>query len=185
MAKARCKAKTKAGKACKSPPIRGTDFCLSHSPAKARESVGFIANNGKQGRPRLPTPTEIARKLIEDNVAAILRPHFRTLGYDVQIADQELKLVELADGGAKLYGESKEGDINVSSHEDLGAMIAAAEKLLDRVYGRPKQATEITGAGGGPIQTQELIPSDADWHTQVARVLDEAEAIASTNGKPS
>ena len=55
-------------------------------------------------------------------------------------------------------------------------MIAAAEKLLDRVYGRPKQATEISGPAGGPIETRELVPSDADFHTQVAEVLAEAEA---------
>jgi len=34
--------------------------------------------------------------------------------------------------------------------------MAAADKLLDRIYGRPKQATEITGAGGGPLTFADL-----------------------------
>jgi hypothetical protein len=141
MAKRRCTQKTKAGKRCRAWPLHGSDVCMAHSDEKTRESVGFIAANGKAGRPRLPTPTEVARRLIEDNIAAVLRPHFRTLGYEVEIANQELRLAESAAGGAKVYGESREGEIKVSSYDDLGAMIAAAEKLLDRVYGRPTQHT--------------------------------------------
>lgn len=181
----KCKATTKKGEPCKSPPIKGTDRCLSHSSAKARESVGFVADNGKAGRKPLPKPTDVARQLIERHIEVTLAPHFRTLGYEItRNDDDELDIVASDGGGAKLYGESKEGYIEVSSHDDLGAMIAAAEKLLDRIYGRPKQATEITGADGGPVQTQELIPSDASWHEQVAGVLDEAEALtaSSSNG---
>jgi hypothetical protein len=42
---------------------------------------------------------------------------------------------------------------------------------------RENHRVEHTGPDGGPIQTQELIPSDAEWHHQVAEVLEEAEAI--------
>jgi hypothetical protein len=76
---------------------------------------------------------------------AIQRPYWRTLGYDVKIGDNgDPELVELPEGGAKLFGESKDGDICVSDADDLGAMIAAAEKLQDRVYGRPRQRNEVT-----------------------------------------
>jgi hypothetical protein len=159
MAKARCKEKTKAGKRCKSPPLKGKDYCLSHAPADTRDSVGFVAANGKGGRPKLPTPTEIARDLIEKNIEIVLRPHFRVLGYDVEATKDGLALVPLEGGGAKLYGESREGVVTASEYEDLGAHMAAADKLLDRIYGRPKQATEITGADGGPVTFADLAAS--------------------------
>jgi hypothetical protein len=87
--------------------------------------------------------------LVEENVAAILRPHFKALG--LRLNDDGS--VEQLERGAILTGESKDGEVRASLIEDLGAQIAAAEKLLDRVYGRPKQATEISGPDGGPLTT--------------------------------
>lgn len=156
MAKRKCKGTTKAGKACKAAPLSDKDFCLAHADAKTRESAGFVAVNGKAGRKPLPTPTEVARKLIEDNIAIILRPHFRALGFDVEVGEAGIGLVPLDGGGAKLYGESREGIVQASPYEDLGAQIAAADKLLDRIYGRARQATEITGANGGPVTFADL-----------------------------
>lgn len=72
----------------------------------------------------------------------ILRPHFAVLGHDVEVGEEGIALVPLEGGGAKLFGESREGVIKMSSYPDLGAQIAAADKLLDRVYGRPKQVSE-------------------------------------------
>lgn len=151
-----CKGTTKAGKPCGANPLKpGTviqgvavsgDWCWTHDedlPASAkldrtrtREQMG--------GRPKKPTPTEIERRLIEENVVAWQRPYWRTLGYDLVAGEDGPYLVEIKGGGAKLFGESKDGYINVSSHDDLGAMIAASEKLRDRVYGRPKQSSEVT-----------------------------------------
>jgi hypothetical protein len=37
-----------------------------------------------------------------------------------------------------------------------GLQPAAAEKLLDRLEGKPRQAVEMSGKGGGPIQTQQV-----------------------------
>ena len=139
-----CTATTRAGKPCKSPPIKGTDRCLSHSPAKARESVGFVARNGKAGRKPLPRPTDVARELIEQHVLTVLAPHFRTLGYDITLQGDGLHLVERERGGAKVHA-TYEGSVYVSEHDDLGAMIAAAEKLLDRIYGKPRQDVNLGG----------------------------------------
>lgn len=36
------------------------------------------------------------------------------------------------------------------------ARVAAATALLDRGYGRPPQAVEISGTNGGPVQTMDL-----------------------------
>ena len=37
------------------------------------------------------------------------------------------------------------------------AQLAAANALLDRGYGRPAQAVEMSGKDGGPIQTGEAV----------------------------
>jgi hypothetical protein len=123
------------------PDLTGTDRFGSPAQAKAAGELG--------GRPALPKPTDVARRLVEENVAAILRPHFKALG----LLLQDDGTVTPLERGAVLTGESKEGVVKASDIEDLAGQMAAAEKLLDRVYGRPKQATEISGPEGGPITT--------------------------------
>lgn len=177
MSKRRCKAKKKNGKPCANSPVRGKDRCIGHLPRKQKEALGFGGPQPGSGRPSLPSPTEVARKLIEENIAVILRPHFRALGYDVETGAEGLVLVPLDRGGAKLYGESRDGVVRGSEFDDLGAQMAAADKLLDRIYGRPKQATEVSGPDGGAIPMGGEVPTDADFHTDVAKILAEAGAV--------
>jgi hypothetical protein len=40
--------------------------------------------------------------------------------------------------------------------EFQGLQLAAAEKLLDRLEGKPRQAVQLGGKNGGPIQTQQV-----------------------------
>lgn len=178
-AKRNCKAKTKKGKACGAAPLKpGTvldgvsvsgDYCRQHDP-KLPDSARIGGAQEGAGRPRLPKPTEIMRRLVEEHVEVVLAPHFRTLGYDVERDKKsgELQIVAAPNGGAKIFGESKEGAINFTDVDDLGAHIAAAEKLLDRIYGRPKQATELTGAEGGPV---ELVPVSREKARAVGEIL--------------
>lgn len=168
-----CTGTTKKGQPCKAAPLKGTTNCLAHSDQETRESTRFGGAQPNAGRPPMPKPTEIMRRLLEQNAVAALRPYWRTLGFDVEIGPDGPRLVELADGGAKLYGTSKDGDVNVSRHDDLGAMMAAAEKLFDRVYGRPKQQTEITGDGGGPVEivTPVTRPGQENLVALMTRVL--------------
>jgi hypothetical protein len=106
--------------------------------------VGFTAEAGvKGGRPRLSRPTEVAQRLIESNELALQRPYWRALGYDVKLGTDGPYLVELEDGGAKLRGTSRDGRVTLSPHEDLEAMQRAAERLQDRVYGRPRQGHRV------------------------------------------
>jgi hypothetical protein len=126
------------------------------------------------GRPRQQRPSEVAQRLIEDNVAVVLGPHFRALGFDVVQAEEGLALTPIAEGGAKLHGTSKDGLVRASEHDDIGAQIAASEKLQDRIYGRPKQSQEISGPEGGPVRTLPMEPPDPDG-TRSAKV---AEIIA-------
>lgn len=149
-----CKALTRKGKACQAPPLKGKDLCSAHDPeTPALTRFGSLtqarAAGRLGGRPRLPKPVDVARRLIEENVTVVLRPHFLTLGLELH-ADGSVTELE---SGAVMYGESKDGEIVASSYEDLGAQIAAAEKLLDRVYGRPKVTTEISGTDAVPVAT--------------------------------
>lgn len=118
----------------------------------------------------MPKTTEILRELVEENALALVRPHFLVLGYDVVIEDGRPVLVQLENGGAKLYGTSKEGNVRVSDHDDLGAMVEAVEKLMNRVFGRPKQATEISGPEGGPVEMVE-VPVTMERSRTVADIL--------------
>lgn len=180
-----CHGETKRKTLCGATPLRaGTviegvtvkgKHCRAHDPdlpdsarfgshAQAREAAKL------GGRPPNPKPSEVMRRLVEEHVETVIAPHFRTLGYKVERNEAgELTIIADPNGGAKIYGESKEGDINVTDHDDLGAHIAAAEKLLDRVYGRPKQSTELTGAEGGPV---EVVPVTREKAEQVSGILD-------------
>ena len=170
MAERTCAATTKKGTPCTRTALAGSTTCLAHAPQKVRESKGFGGAQPGAGAPRKPKPSEIAQKLIEENVLALQRPYWLALGFDVVIGDDGPELVTLDVGGAKLYGtRQSSGDIVVSRHDDLAAQIAAAEKLQDRVYGRPKQQTELTGPEGGAIHI--VTPPDAEAKSAKAAAL--------------
>lgn len=43
-----------------------------------------------------------------------------------------------------------------SGGESESARVGAAVALLDRGYGRPRQAVELSGDGGGPVKVQRI-----------------------------
>lgn len=186
MAKRNCKGTTRKGEPCKANPLKpGTiidgvmalgDYCRTHDEDLPASSKLHATRTPEQmgGRPKNPKPSEIARRLIERNELALQRPYWRSLGYDVVIGSDG---PELVDGDApKIYGESKDGDIVVSELDDLDAMVNAAEKLQDRVYGRPKQATEISSPDGGAVVL--IAPADATVKSRkAAELLRDAGAL--------
>jgi hypothetical protein len=143
----RCQGNNKAGRPCGSPPLRGGDFCLAHDEV-SRDSVRFGGPQPGSGRPRVPRSTALQRELVERHAVAVVRPYVRALGLDI---DEDGNVTQLA-RGAIVVGRDKEGGVHASTIEDLGAQIAAAEALLNRVHGKPRQALEHTGADGGPIE---------------------------------
>lgn len=56
------------------------------------------------------------------------------------------------------------------------ARVSAAVAILDRGYGKPRQAVEHTGEDGGPIQTESL--SDREVAMRLAFVLTRGDANA-------
>jgi hypothetical protein len=107
----------------------------------------------RPGRPRVPRSTDLQRELVERHAAAVVRPYFRALGLDI---DPDGNVTQLAHG-AIVVGRDKEGNVQASTVEDLGAQIAAAEALLNRVHGKPRQALEHTGKAGGPIEVARSV----------------------------
>jgi hypothetical protein len=45
----------------------------------------------------------------------------------------------------------------LTTSENDSARIAAAKELLDRGYGKSKQAVEMTGEDGGPMQFSQIV----------------------------
>jgi hypothetical protein len=86
---------------CGAWPLKGQSVCLAHADTKIRESAGFVARNGRQGRPRKLKPMEIERNLMERYALAWMRPYWRILGFEVAIdeEDGELYLTEREEGG--------------------------------------------------------------------------------------
>jgi hypothetical protein len=167
-----CTGTTKKGTPCSAYPLQGRDVCLAHADAETRESVGFVAANGKGGRPKLPKPTELALQLVEQHAAALLRPHFKALGL---MLHDDGTVTPLKHGAIVVHqGEA-------TTIEDLGAQQAAAERLLDRVYGKPKQSTEVSGKDGTPLGA--MFVTDPQL-AEDARELLRRAASASSN-KPS
>lgn len=180
---AACTGTTKVGKPCGASALTAGKeidgvivsgkFCRAHDPTLPESSRFGSRAQAKEaaklaGRPPLPKPTDIARRLIEQNEMALQRPYWRTLGYDVVRGEDGLELVPLTHGGAKLHGESKNGEIVPSPVEDLGAQQEAAERLWNRVYGKPKQTQEISGPEGGPV---EVVPVAREKASQVGGIL--------------
>jgi hypothetical protein len=146
--KRRCKGKTKRGTRCKAWALQGTDRCSAHPPANDPLSPAFgspeqASAAGKLGgRPRNPRVVDVLRDKIEAEIETVIAPYFDALK------------------GAMLHA-TYEGDVIVSEHPDLGARINAAEKLLDRTYGKPRQTIEHAGPQeGAPIAVEFSLDAD-------------------------
>lgn len=172
MAKRTCAAITRKGTRCKAHPLKGSDKCLSHADAKAREAVGFIARNGKAGRKPRPKPDELIRQRLQAAVDYVLAPHFQALGI-VGWTDDGEPIVDM-DRAAMEVGRSNSGKVFLTEIADLGGRIGAAEKLMDRGFGK---ATNVT--------RDETVDVDAEIAKLLKEMdkLDRKAAGANGNGK--
>ena len=149
MAKRRCKGKTKAGRRCRAYPLGGSEFCSAHDPLRPAEtrfgdpvqaaaagSVGGTA--GKR-----PRAVDVMRERLEQQMDAVLAPYFSAISEAVVVVKYE-------------------GNAIASNVPDLEARQRAAERVLDRVYGKPSQTIAHTGVEDGPPIALELDASVAD-----------------------
>jgi hypothetical protein len=137
--KRKCAAINARGKRCEAPPLKDDDFCSAHStllPDEAR--FGSSVQAAAAGRiggaaTRHPRPLEILREKLEESAEEFLAAYV-----DALTATRPVQVG---------YGE----DAYTEHIPDHAVRMAAADKVYDRVFGKPRQATELTGAGGGPI----------------------------------
>lgn len=121
-----CKATTKAGSPCPSPPLTDEDFCLAHSPAETRASLGFSGEAGKLGgRPRKPSTLEMYRERFEAEHAE---------WWNVLAKAREAKRAIVVGTGPKA---------RVEYVDDIPTQLAAFREVMDRVFGKPKQAVDV------------------------------------------
>lgn len=87
-----------------------------------------------------------------------IEPHQFKKGQSGNPNGRPKKLPKLDELLADILGEEKDG---ISAAEAIMKAlrakatkgdIRAAEALLDRAYGKPKQTTELTGSNGDPVQ---------------------------------
>jgi hypothetical protein len=160
MATRRCKGNTKAGKRCKARPLRGRNHCSAHDPDTPRSnrfgSPEQAATAGAAGgRPKKPRATEILRDRVENDVDRWVQPFEEALAAEAPV----------------VVGTGKHATLEMVT--DHGTRMRAAIAVLDRVYGRPKQATEISGPDGNPIEITWDLGALSDEELAALQVLAE------------
>src|SRR4051812_45572472 len=123
MAKRRCGKPTKNGAKCRAWALDGDETCISHADKKTQDSTGFGGPQPGAGRPRKPRPTELLQNLVQAHAVELLRPHFRSLGLELH----DDGTVSECEGAIRYVWAGP--DEPAKKLEDLGAKIAAAEKL--------------------------------------------------------
>ena len=73
--------------------------------------------------------------------------------------------------------------VEVAQSGSDSARVAAAVAILDRGWGRPLQATELSGPDGGPVQIEQ-VERDADEFASRVLRLASARGLAPGDGGP-
>ncbi|MCA1837475.1 MAG: hypothetical protein LC674_01435, partial [Actinobacteria bacterium] len=151
------------------------DFCMKHDPDVPDGAwKRFVQDPALAVRrsQKIPTPFELMAQAMAKAPGLIFRPHLEALGLQWDAETDEF--VKVGDG-ARVIGFSREGYARVSKHKDLDLQMRAAERLKDRIYGKPRQALDVAG---GLAHVQVAVPKTLDRAKIVAKVLQDAGAIA-------
>jgi hypothetical protein len=155
-AKRRCKGTNKAGKPCGAVPQKGKDWCRAHDPdLSGKDRFGSpeqAATANPAGRPRIPKVIELLSQRAEAEAD-------RIVGTLLEQLDAERGVV--VGNGPDAY---------VDSVPDAPARLRAVAEILDRVAGKPRQTTELSGPEGGPVA---LVAADAG-NPKVRQLLGDA-----------
>lgn len=162
-----CSETTNAGNPCPQKAavvfIRGKQYklktCAMHAPAPIKRELNLFqyGHPGKAGRKKKKTALDLVRERIEGEAERYLQPL-----EDALIA---LKAVVVGNGASA----------HIEYTEDLALRVDTAFKILDRVYGKPKQTTELSGVGGDAIEI--IVPSDDERKQSVAAILASTGAL--------
>lgn len=170
----RCKAKTRTtGEPCpmhrailehpETGKLYRASTCFAHLPTKVRKMFQLAEFGGKvpgTGGARLSTKRtvpEVMKEMVEQEITAWLKPYFDSLHATKPI----------------VVGNGRHA--RIEHVPDMRARTQAAEAVLDRLYGKAKQQTELTGLDGGPIEVE--VPTGKDRQLAVAQILADAGAL--------
>lgn len=161
-----CPKYTNAGNPCSNKcqvaTIRGKHYklktCIMHASPAIRKELGIIG--GPQpgaGRKKKVHPLDALRQRFEAEAERYFEPFEQALS--------AMKAVVVGNGASA----------HIEMVEDVALRLAAVEKLMDRIYGRPKQISEITGADGGALEV--AVPNDEERKQALAAILASTGAL--------
>lgn len=170
MAKPRCTGTTKAGQPCQASPLKDGNYCRAHDPelpASARfgSRAQATAAGKLGGRPKAPRVVDILKERFEAE------------------ADEWLGALKdaLQAHEAVTVGFGK--DAYLEMVPDHRTRLQALSIAFDRVYGRPKQQTELTGADGGPLEIVTPVTRPGGVHSLIGSgVLPVRSMVTNGNG---
>jgi hypothetical protein len=151
-----CQANTKAGEPCPTPALADLDLCPGHAPGEAKERLGFGGSHGG-GRPRKVRTDEVYRERLEAE---------RDEWWEVLAQAREAMRAVVVGTGPKA---------RVEQVPDHATRLAAFREIHNRVYGRPKQAvdvTEVTENLAANMTAEELDAELAKMDEGYARMLE-------------
>lgn len=162
----KCSRLTNAGNPCQMTSavvtIRGKRYklktCVMHAPEAIKKELGVHYTSARnQGRKKKKTALDLVRERIEEEAERYLQP--------LEDAMVALKAVVVGNGSSA----------HLEYTEDLALRVDTAFKILDRVYGRPKQITELSGINGDAMEIK--VPNDEERKLALAQVLASTGAL--------
>lgn len=168
----RCRAKTRTtGEPCPmyravlEDPVDGKLYkaatCYAHLPKKIQERFNAKPIGGKQpgtgGLRVRPKPNQVLREIFEQEITTWIQPYIEALTAETPV----------------VVGNGRHARVELMP--DHRTRQRAAEAIWDRVYGKPKQTTELTGADGGPVEVE--VPKTKERELEVAQILAAAGAV--------
>ena len=143
----RCAATTKAGEPCPKAPMTGREMCLAHADEETRRAAGFVPEAGAAGRPPKPRSIDVWREKVEGEIEIWMKPFRDALDATDMLGGPDHKI-----------------------------RVRAAESVLDRVYGKPTQRSEVSGPDGAALPAWLLLVAPS------AQASDGAEPSSSLSG---
>lgn len=130
-----CAGINRAGESCGAPALIGTEYCSAHSP-NLPDDVRFGSKvqagiAGASPKPHYPRLREALERKVEEKAERII--------------DAQLEALD-----ATRITVDEEGKVHV--HPDHLTRLRAGDTITSRALGKARQATEISGPDGQPVQ---------------------------------
>lgn len=145
----RCTSVKKNGGPCQAPAKRGTSFCVNHAwMGETYPGVAIVAADATLGDKQAITRTQTKiRKTVIDEMLAIAEKDPKRIFKPLFDALEATKTV---------YNPLLQADVQTTS-PDWDVRLKAVDMLMDRLYGKAKARTEVTGAEGGPVNIAAVV----------------------------